>query len=117
MEAAIELLQQSHFFRHVIVFMYLSLQLNGGALWVRMLVRLGRFIDEAGMAIYSQICDQFVTPAAAVLVFGGFPADLMAFDLAFGRAERLRVFTPFVHFLDQPDASFFEVRNVQSLIS
>lgn len=55
-------------------------------------------------------------PGTASLVLGFFASELFAFQTAVERAEQLGVYTPFVQFLDLPDASFIEARRFTALI-
>lgn len=107
-KAAILLIQQSLFLLHLIVVMYLSLHRSGSSNWARAVARLGRSIEEAGVAIYMLISDHFTIPGAAPLVRGVFPLDL-TFQTVVERAEQLGAYVPFVHFLDLHDVSFFEL--------
>lgn len=81
-----------------------------------MVVNLGRIIEEAGVRVYTLICDHFVIPAAAPLALLIFSTDLLAFEMAEKQAKKLGVLAPFVQFLDMPESSFFETGKFPFLV-
>lgn len=91
-EAVIGLIQQGYFLRYVPVLMYISLVNTTGAPWISMVVRIGKYVEDAGVAVYAQIRGHLVSPQAAPLALEIFVADLVAFEQALDHAEILGVF-------------------------
>lgn len=115
-EALLGLIQQGYFLRYVLVLMYLSLVHTTGAPWISMVVRIRKYVEDAGVAVYAQIRDHLVSPQAAPLALEVFGSNLVAFEQALDHAEALGVFAPFVRFLDMPQAGYFEAGRFPSLI-
>lgn len=80
------------------------------------MLRLVRYLEEAGVFVYIQITDHLVIPGAVPLVLGVFPNYLLSFETAANQAQQLGVFAPFVGFLDRPEVSFFEAGRFPALI-
>lgn len=110
------LVQQSLFLRHVLVFMYLSPYRASDAPWIRVVVSLGRIIEESGVRVFRQIRDYFVIPRAPPLALSIFTLDMLAYKQAAQQAEKLGALTPFVRFLCKPNASYFWNGKFQHLV-
>lgn len=71
-EAVIGLIQQGYFLRYVFVLIYLSLVHATGAPWIYMVVRIGKDVEDAGVAIYAQIRDHLVSSTSGAASIGDF---------------------------------------------
>ncbi|CAL8284775.1 unnamed protein product [Merluccius merluccius] len=115
-QAMLECIIQSHLVRQTMVRMYLSMQGVTGQAWCTMVTRMGRYMEEAGTAVYSQIRDRLVEPGAAPLACKIFARDLRNVDQSLDMALQLGVLAPFVRFLELPEASYFEAGRFTCLV-
>ncbi|XP_071390208.1 microtubule nucleation factor SSNA1 isoform X1 [Centroberyx affinis] len=107
-DALIALIIRDRYSRFLLVFVYITCLADHKDDWAETVATLGKFVEGAGIATFTQIRDYLIIPKVLGIALMVFTGDLETYRDAVEVAESLGPLAPFVGFLNLSEKRYFQ---------